>query len=216
MLDGIPDQERALLESDAADDAFRSVDLARRRGHLKLQRLNEREQAILEVLSAARYAEMSSQWSQFVDRYSQAAEDLAAAGRALAEHHTTLTAIVNEAAAAGFSPYRGQAHLPFIELKHNQSALETLLSVIPGLRIKRFGPRGDEVYGLRFTEWAEVRGTGYQAGQVAGFKAADAWLLVRAQRAEWIDPTRIPPASPPKVRSTRRPAPKIDVSGARE
>ena len=199
LLDGIPDREREMLEQDRPDAEFQKIDLDRRRAHLKLQRLGTRATELEAALQVAQDADTERQWLGYVDRYENAATALAAVGELLMRLDGELFALVSESQRAGFSRYAlHQAHLPWQQLVHNQDQLSSYLKVVPGLRQRRFGYRPPKLFTVRFLAWTPFAGTAYMREQEAGFSAEQAWELVLSQRAEWVDPSRIPPRPAPK------------------
>ena len=199
MLEGIPEREREMLEHDAPDSAFQKIDLDRRRAHLKLQRLNERATELEAALQTAQDADTERHWLGYVDRYETAAKALAAVGELLMRLDAELFSLVNESQRAGFSRYAlHQAQLPWQPLVHNQDQLFAYLKVIPGLRQVRFDFRPPKLFVVRFLAWTPYGGTAYMRDQEAGFAPDEAWALVLAQKAEWANPSQIPPRPAPR------------------
>ncbi len=208
LLNTIPQREAEALEKDAPDSTFQKIDLDRRRAHHKLQRLNTRHHELQGILDEARAAEAQVAWSGFVDRYGVIAEEVRALGRDLSTRYAELFDLVNESQRAGFSTYACGTGLPYPPQLYHRAITDNVGGTVPALRAVRFGKRPGRTYTVRFLEWTAFGETAYLMGQEAGFPAEEAWRLVIAQRAEWVDQTNIPPRP---ASQRRHKAPKIPL-----
>lgn len=211
VLEGLPQREAEALDRDAPDADFAAIDLDRRRTHHRLQRLNVRHVALHDALQAAAMAETKQNWLGFVDRYESITSEMVELGARLTEQRNALVDLVNEGQRAGFSAYSAHgATLPYPEPLYHEVVTQGAAMSVAFLRNWRFGAVAPQLYTVRFLQWtmwgkSQHTTTAYLMGQTAGFLAEDAWELVLAQCAVWVDETNIPPRPPAKKRKIKMP-----------
>jgi len=208
-LDAQDQQERDLLEEDAADEAFQAIDLNRRRTHMRLQKLAEREAGVREELDKLQAAKRHADWLVFVDRYETSLAATREALERVYELHAATRDITAEAQRAGFSQFAGAMHLQWNSLPDVRSAVDWMRNSCTGLRRIAVPRPAEQLHNVRFVvhtiiDFGSLVTTAYQQGQEAGFTRELAWKLVAQGRAEWPDVTRIPPRPVEKKTQKRK------------
>lgn len=193
-LASIPEREQTLLDADADDEAFIALEIEKKRAERALERLDRREQQLVQLAEQFENDSRQSAYGSIRERYILASHALADAAARVSQLIETVNEISRECDRCGFSqmmiptlPPPGYsaagAYMTFGGhlgvLRNHASVAERTPAQVP----ISSQPRTQAVRFLRFTEF---RRAGYQRGQIASFLLSDARRLVDAGYAEFM------------------------------
>ncbi|MGI4939672.1 MAG: hypothetical protein ACRYHQ_03720 [Janthinobacterium lividum] len=194
-LASLPAREQLLLENDAGDDAFASLDRVKRRAEIGLAKLDVRERAVLQQARQDHDAELVDVWAQNRARYQLAAKAYADAVRTAQHLELELRAVGLEVNASG----TGQAVPQPIRVIVDASLQAFMQSVDAMPADAEIAPPEADQHALTLLD----RHLSCNAGETVLLTAAAGWPLVDANIGRWASGTK-PPRRPVLV----PPAPK--------
>ena len=182
-LASLPAREQILLENDAGDDAFASLDRVKRRAEIGLAKLDIRERAVLAQARQEHDAALAAAWREHRQLYQAAAADYVAAVR----EAQRLEAGLLELARA-------------IQATNGGQRLPTPLRVIQDLPLTAFT---ESVAGMSPEPIADAAAEHFpvllrdrykmcNAGEVVSLTAAEGWALIDAGTARWAPGVKPP------------------------
>ena len=201
-----PAAERRLLERNAPEAEFHALAIRQKRIRHQLEQLDERESVLLRHATELGCDARIHAWATFVDRFAVVAEQARQAADTLLASHRAIQALHIEAARAGFNRRQSGAELPTLPLHTGQyTAVAALSATVASLRTMSPAPVERVASALvRITRFTIVRvglhSIGHNRGECVGLPPELAWQLVDEDRADWLDPRRIPPRPPTRRR----------------
>lgn len=187
-LDG---HRRELLLEDGTDAAIAAIDQKRAQALIQIDRLAALQPRLAARLREARAGVEKAAAASLRGRYALALDHFAGALTAAIDAREKLVALRQEACESGFGNRLDSLPLPSISLgltyasnaQFHRGAYEVLSNWANESRTSQ------EVFTVRFTApWPP-----YHAEEMAGFDATQAWRLVNAGVAVFVDPKRMPP-----------------------